>query len=850
MVNEQQQRCIVRRRASGRIWAPLAQVATESKTKQEEVKARAVVKALAAVLSQLSELDGKLTSANKDLEAHGCRIQGEATVPELLSSEDVELRTAGRGLHAMRVQREAMGIRPAMKYGIQILQKARTERGRSHTDEAPELDSGVCRDHGNRFELPHFVGSATSFPAVEKHNGATQTEQCPLDGAAGAKRAEALQILRAAVKRSSDEELQRLLVEAQGGMDGAAPAMMQVQSRLEGDGDVAEEVDMMLEKQLWKLRDEQKKEARQRFPDLLRFCASLQDEKWQWCLAETSKTKTQKTSKERWEEAMESLTNGIESAEGGHDSAQRVAEEHSRVEDGPTGSSALTSHATPEEPAEIYGDPCGQFISVSSPLEESKNEHQLALRDAQKAQEALSGAISTLNKFYQAPETWSGGFKGTGQAETKSQEAAEEASFDKEMTDAKKEKAAWARLETEKSSQIRDMSEKKKMTDRSVSLLAKYSEDPAMEASPFKLELAMAQGHFHTVLLRSDGSVVACGPNSEGQCEIPTLDEGTSYTQVSAGNSHTVLLRSDGNVVACGANHSGQCDIPALEEGTWYIQVSAGDAHTVLLRSDGQAVACGKNWEGQCDIPPLEEGAWYTQVFAGDDHTVLLRSDGKAVACGDNCEGQCDIPALEERERYIQVSASDAHTVLLRSDGKAVACGDNSEGQCEIPTLDEGTSYTEVSAGDGYTVLLCSDDNVIAFGSDEFGESTIPTLDEGMSCTNVSAGHSHTVLLRSDGTAIACGRNQFGQCNIPIAEPGVSYISGIPLDRALALQLQARTAERKSSKEELKKSQELFVTAPLTAPLATQLFVTVLDDLLKHGETRPLGARFDRTWAA
>lgn len=34
-------------------------------------------------------------------------------------------------------------------------------------------------------------------------------------------------------------------------------------------------------------------------------------------------------------------------------------------------------------------------------VQESKNEHQLALRDAQQAQEALSGAISTLTKFYE-----------------------------------------------------------------------------------------------------------------------------------------------------------------------------------------------------------------------------------------------------------------------------------------------------------------------------------------------------------------------------------------------------------------------------------------------------------------
>ena len=52
----------------------------------------------------------------------------------------------------------------------------------------------------------------------------------------------------------------------------------------------------------------------------------------------------------------------------------------------------------------------------------------------------------------------------------------------------------------------------------------------------------------HTVLLRTDGQAVACGYNSYGQGNIPPLDEGLLYSQVSAGNSHTVLLRSDGQV--------------------------------------------------------------------------------------------------------------------------------------------------------------------------------------------------------------------------------------------------------------------------------------------------------------
>ena len=66
----------------------------------------------------------------------------------------------------------------------------------------------------------------------------------------------------------------------------------------------------------------------------------------------------------------------------------------------------------------------------------------------------------------------------------------------------------------------------------------------------------------HTLLLRSDGKAVAFGTNICGQCNIPPLDEGKFYTQVSAGASHSVLLRSDGLVVACGLKDQGRCSIP------------------------------------------------------------------------------------------------------------------------------------------------------------------------------------------------------------------------------------------------------------------------------------------------
>ncbi|MGB2908106.1 MAG: hypothetical protein WBB73_13455, partial [Candidatus Aminicenantaceae bacterium] len=58
--------------------------------------------------------------------------------------------------------------------------------------------------------------------------------------------------------------------------------------------------------------------------------------------------------------------------------------------------------------------------------------------------------------------------------------------------------------------------------------------------------------------------------------------------QVSAGYYHTVGLKSDGTVVAVGGNDYGQCDVSGWSGIT---QVSAGAYHTLGLKSDGTVVA-------------------------------------------------------------------------------------------------------------------------------------------------------------------------------------------------------------------------------------------------------------------
>ncbi|MEW6071232.1 MAG: hypothetical protein AB1726_01380 [Planctomycetota bacterium] len=142
-----------------------------------------------------------------------------------------------------------------------------------------------------------------------------------------------------------------------------------------------------------------------------------------------------------------------------------------------------------------------------------------------------------------------------------------------------------------------------------------------------------------------------------------------SFVQVAGGVGHSLARRGDGTVVAWGDNTYGQCDVPALPGGLTYVDVAAGGWHGLAVRSDGSAVGWGDNDLGQCDVPALPPGLSYIDVVAGSSHGLALRSDGTVLAWGYNNYGQCDVPAPPPGLTYIEVAAGEYHSLARLSDG-------------------------------------------------------------------------------------------------------------------------------------------------------------------------------------
>ena len=253
---------------------------------------------------------------------------------------------------------------------------------------------------------------------------------------------------------------------------------------------------------------------------------------------------------------------------------------------------------------------------------------------------------------------------------------------------------------------------------------------------------------YHTVGLRTDGTVVATGYNANEQCDV---NDWSDIIAVSAGDTHTVGLKSDGTPIVVGDNGLGQCDV---NDWSNIASVCAGSYYTIGLKSDATVVATGNNYFGQCDVNDWSDIA---AISAGHFHTVGLKSNGTIVATGSNAYGQCNIDNWSD---IIAISAGYNHTVGLKSDGTVVATGINPDEQCNV---DDWSDIVAVSAGYDYTIGLKSDGTVVATGNNTYEKCNV---NDWSDIVAVSAGYRHTVGLKSDGTVVAVGDTTYYQCEV------------------------------------------------------------------------------------
>jgi len=323
------------------------------------------------------------------------------------------------------------------------------------------------------------------------------------------------------------------------------------------------------------------------------------------------------------------------------------------------------------------------------------------------------------------------------------------------------------------------------------------------------IEPKVVAGGEHTLVLKTDGKLLAMGGNYSGQLGDGTNIARTSPVEVmsgvktiAAGFEHTMILKTDGTLWATGANGHGQlCDGTTTDRNLPYQvmsdvkAVSAGQAHTMVLKSDGTLWASGWNYNGQLGDGTTVDRSTAVQVMnnvqavsAGYYHTMILKTDGTLWAVGGNEYGQLGDGTLIDRSEPVSVmsgvkdvAAGNTHTMILKTDGTLWATGSNLDGQLGDSTLSQFeyqktpvevmSGVMAVAVGYYHTAILKSDGTLWTTGSNVYGQLgdgsvSIAQRDPVQVMDNVksvSAGSEHTMILKNDNTLWGTGSNDYGQ---------------------------------------------------------------------------------------
>jgi len=276
---------------------------------------------------------------------------------------------------------------------------------------------------------------------------------------------------------------------------------------------------------------------------------------------------------------------------------------------------------------------------------------------------------------------------------------------------------------------------------------------------------------YHTAAIKTDGTLWTWGQNTYAQLgdnttankssPVTTVAGGTNWKQVACGGFHTVAIKTDGTLWSWGYNTIGQLGdgtkvtksspVTTAGGGTNWKQVAGGNQYTAAIKTDGTLWSCGYNFFGQLGdgttinrsspITTVAGGTNWKQVACGFGHTAAIKTDGTLWTWGYNPNGQLGVNTTVNK-------SSPVTTVAGGTNWKQVACGLHTSA---IKT--DGTLWTW-----GYNTYGQLGDNTTVHKS-----SPVTTVTGGTNWKQVAGAYVHTAAIKTDGTLWSCGYNTRGQ---------------------------------------------------------------------------------------
>ena len=258
--------------------------------------------------------------------------------------------------------------------------------------------------------------------------------------------------------------------------------------------------------------------------------------------------------------------------------------------------------------------------------------------------------------------------------------------------------------------------------------------------------LSVSDGWYHTIALKTDGTLWAWGDNEYGQLgDNTTVDKltptqigtATNWQTIETGIYHSLALKTDGTLWFWGSRFniygtSTQNNIP-IQIGTdtnWF-KLAGGQHHCAAIKTDGTLWTWGENSTGQLGdgttiyrTTPIQVGTAtdWLDVSAGTRYTIATKNNLSLWSWGYNYGGVLGIGTSgNNSDVYIptqvgtsldsnKISGGGYHALVINNDGFIRGTGSNVVGQIGDGTYVQKNVYTYISC---YPSVLSHENFVI-----------------------------------------------------------------------------------------------------------------------------------------
>lgn len=332
---------------------------------------------------------------------------------------------------------------------------------------------------------------------------------------------------------------------------------------------------------------------------------------------------------------------------------------------------------------------------------------------------------------------------------------------------------------------------------------------------------SVAAGEYHSAAIRSDGTLWTWGSASSNQLGIvlssrsdfarffPTqVGTASDWKQVVAGDYHTIGLKTDGSLWAWGSNAGGQLGLGSfkasptpvqIQPGSTWIQVTAGGFRTMAIRADGSLWAWGNGSYGLGDgtqltrPSPIQIGTntQWREIHIGGVHSIGIQLDGSLWGWGlsratgtDRDQGRLTPTLVAPGTAWKTVALDGVFTLGIQADGTLWGWGANSGRQLglsdtllsgRIPLLVSAeTNWSFIAAGEAHGLGVRTDGTLWAWGWNSDGQvglgnsgnaGVAPPRQIGLASDWKAAagGEYHSIAIKTDGTLWSWGSHSRGQ---------------------------------------------------------------------------------------